>query len=161
MSVVWINGAFGVGKTTVAAELVSLLPSARIVDPERIGFVMRRTFWRDVDYQDVELWRSLTARRVRSAGRRGTAIVPMTVTDVDVFDRLTVGAQTFLLTAERRTLERRIARSAEASGWRSSQLDRCLHAFEVADLGTPVPADDRSPAEIASAIAGLVVTPSR
>jgi len=33
--VVWINGAFGVGKTSVAEELVTLLPGAILFDPSR------------------------------------------------------------------------------------------------------------------------------
>jgi adenylylsulfate kinase-like enzyme len=32
--IVWLNGAFGMGKTTTAAELLSLLPDARQFDPE-------------------------------------------------------------------------------------------------------------------------------
>ena len=32
--VVWIDGAFGVGKTTVAEELVTMLPDAMLFDPE-------------------------------------------------------------------------------------------------------------------------------
>jgi 2-phosphoglycerate kinase len=53
--VIWLNGTFGVGKTAVAAELAQLLPDARLVDPERLGYVMRRTLWRGRDYQDVAL----------------------------------------------------------------------------------------------------------
>ncbi|MEU4715141.1 hypothetical protein AB0F73_15975 [Micromonospora purpureochromogenes] len=32
--IVWLNGAFGAGKTTVAAELCRRLPGARRFDPE-------------------------------------------------------------------------------------------------------------------------------
>ncbi|MBQ0895813.1 hypothetical protein KBX37_22400 [Micromonospora sp. U56] len=32
--IVWLNGAFGAGKTTVAAELCQRLPGARRFDPE-------------------------------------------------------------------------------------------------------------------------------
>ena len=156
VAVVWLNGAFGVGKTTVAAELARVLPGARRVDPERIGFVMRRTFWRGVDYQDVALWRRMTSVNVSRVGRKATAIVPMTVTDIGVFDELTSGAQVFLLTADRATLEHRIAGSLEGREWRSSQVDRCLGAFEGTQFGTPVSTVGRSPAEIAGEIADAV-----
>jgi 2-phosphoglycerate kinase len=40
--VIWINGAFGVGKTSVAFALRGQLPSSRLLNPEDIGFVLRR-----------------------------------------------------------------------------------------------------------------------
>jgi len=40
--VILLNGAFGVGKTTVARRLVERLPAGAFYDPERIGFVLRR-----------------------------------------------------------------------------------------------------------------------
>ena len=39
--VVWINGAFGVGTSAVADELVRLLPDAVHFDPEQLGVVLR------------------------------------------------------------------------------------------------------------------------
>ena len=57
--VIWLNGAFGVGKTTVARALASRLPDALILDPEDIGrmlhhftlaaspkVIRRRLLWR-------------------------------------------------------------------------------------------------------------------
>src|SRR5690348_7546872 len=40
--VIWINGAFGVGKTTVARALHERWPDAVVFDPEQLGFVLRR-----------------------------------------------------------------------------------------------------------------------
>jgi shikimate kinase len=150
--IIWLNGAFGVGKTTVGKELVSLLPEGKLSDPERIGYIMRRTFWRHVDYQDVPLWRRLTTRQVTRAGRRGTAVVAMTVIRPDVFSEVTAGARVFLLTASRSTLEDRIARSSEAREWRKTNLDRCIEAFGSTALGAPIDTDKRTPGEIAQVI---------
>lgn len=149
----WLNGAFGVGKTSVAKELVALLPDARLCDPERIGSVMRRTFWRGRDYQDVPLWRTLAKRQVGRVGRKGTAIVPMTVTSRDVFEQVTERARVFLLTASEEVLRARIAESGEALEWRSSQLDRCLAAFDTGGFGEPIETDTHTPAEVAASIA--------
>lgn len=152
--ILWLNGAFGVGKTTVAKELVRLLPNARLSDPERIGFVMRRTLWRGQDYQDVELWRRLTRRQVAHAARRGTAVVPMTIVQRDILDAIAPGARVFLLTASRTAHGERIAGSNEAQEWRQCNLDRCLSAFDDGNLGEPVGTDDLEPIEIARLIAG-------
>ncbi len=35
--IIWLNGAFGAGKTTIAHELQQKLPNAIIYDPEIIG----------------------------------------------------------------------------------------------------------------------------
>ncbi len=35
--IVWINGAFGAGKTTTARELIELIPNSTLFDPEVIG----------------------------------------------------------------------------------------------------------------------------
>lgn len=150
--ILWLNGAFGVGKTTVAKELVHLLPNAHLSDPERIGYVMRRTLWQGRDYQDVELWRRLTRRQAARASRRGTAVVPMTIVRRDVLDSVATGARVFLLTASRTALEERIARSDEAQEWRKMNLDRCLSAFEDGDLGEPVTTEDLEPIEVARLI---------
>ena len=37
---VWLNGAFGAGKTTTAAELVTLIPDSRLFDPETVGYML-------------------------------------------------------------------------------------------------------------------------
>lgn len=152
--IVWLNGAFGVGKTTVASELVKLLPASRISDPERIGYMIRRTFWRTRDYQDVDLWRQLTRRQAARMGRRGTVVVPMTVVRREVFGEITKGARVFLLTAPRTVLEERIAGSEGAREWRSRNVDRCLEAFSAGGFGEPVSTHDRTATEVAQSIAG-------
>lgn len=35
--IVWINGAFGAGKTTTGRELIELIPNSTLFDPEVIG----------------------------------------------------------------------------------------------------------------------------
>lgn len=57
--IVWINGVFGVGKTSTAAELVSLLPQMRVCNPERLGWFLQRTvgLLRPGDFQHLHSWR--------------------------------------------------------------------------------------------------------
>jgi AAA domain len=154
--VIWLNGPFGVGKTTVAHELVRLTPDARIADPERIGYVMKRAFWRKADYQDVALWRRLTVRQVHRQARRGTVIVPMTVVDPVVFAEITAGARVFALTAPRDIIAARIDAGDEAHGWRHQNLDRCLKAFETDSFGEGIDTEGRTPLEIAQLIASAL-----
>ena len=62
----FLNGAFGIGKTTVARALVKRLPRAVLFDPEPIGVLLQR-FRRVDDFQDLRAWRRLTIFGIRIA----------------------------------------------------------------------------------------------
>ena len=38
--IIWLNGGFGAGKTTLAEELGSRLPCALVYDPEDVGAML-------------------------------------------------------------------------------------------------------------------------
>ena len=91
--VVWINGAFGVGKTAVAEALVRLLPSAVLFDPESLGVVLRDVVPVDEqtgDFQDIPAWRATTLAAVVSLARSraGVVVVPMTLVDSGYFEEI-------------------------------------------------------------------------
>ncbi|MFJ3933871.1 AAA family ATPase [Streptomyces sp. NPDC090029] len=83
--IIWLNGPFGGGKTTLAAGLRRALPGAMTADPEAVGDLLRSTLAghapRPRDYQDLPLWRHLTGAFVAGLVRHtgGPVIVPMTV----------------------------------------------------------------------------------
>ncbi len=65
--IIWINGPFGAGKTTLAKRLRDRRSKSLIFDPEEIGFVVKETVPMPAsgDYQDLPLWRGLTIAAVR------------------------------------------------------------------------------------------------
>ncbi|MGA5556101.1 AAA family ATPase [Streptomyces lavendulocolor] len=83
--IVWLNGPFGGGKTTLAAGLRRALPGAVVADPEAVGDLLRSTLAGHAlhprDYQDLPLWRQLTGAFVAGLVRHmgGPVIAPMTV----------------------------------------------------------------------------------
>jgi hypothetical protein len=86
--IIWINGAFGAGKTTTAARLVEAvqeapdLPEAWQFDPEYVGYLLRRFVPVPTgDFQDLPLWRELTVQTLSGLDRGypGIWIVPMTL----------------------------------------------------------------------------------
>ncbi|GAA0267548.1 NUDIX hydrolase [Streptomyces polychromogenes] len=84
--IVWINGAFGAGKTGTARELVALLPDSTLYDPELIGDALRRLLpgkrLAEVDdYQDLPSWRRLVVDAAAAvlAEVGGVLVVPMTL----------------------------------------------------------------------------------
>ncbi len=84
--IVWVDGVFGAGKTTLAGELVRRLPGALLLDPELVGHILR-TWVPDEDtgdFQDVPLWRDLVAPTVLATRRRypeRPLVIPMSVLD--------------------------------------------------------------------------------
>ncbi|MFJ8114229.1 NUDIX domain-containing protein [Streptomyces sp. NPDC096132] len=86
MTVVWINGAFGAGKTTTARELIDLIPNSTLFDPEVIGGALPhllppKRLAEVGDFQDLPIWRRLVidtaAALLGEVG--GTLVVPMTL----------------------------------------------------------------------------------
>ncbi|KPI28466.1 NUDIX domain-containing protein [Streptomyces sp. NPDC048253] len=86
MTVVWINGAFGAGKTTTARELIDLIPNSTLFDPEVIGgalpYLLPPKRLAEVgDFQDLPIWRRLVIDTAAAllAELGGTLVVPMTL----------------------------------------------------------------------------------
>ena len=86
-----VNGAFGIGKTSVARVLVARLPRAVLYDPEPVGIALQRIarlFGRNVeDFQDLRPWRRLTIaalRVVRLCFRN--VVVPMAFSNAGYLD---------------------------------------------------------------------------
>ncbi|MEV6398173.1 NUDIX domain-containing protein [Streptomyces sp. NPDC051907] len=84
--IVWINGAFGAGKTSTARELIDLIPNSTFYDPELIGGQLRyllpqKRFAEVSDYQDLPIWRRLVVDTAAAllAELGGVLVVPMTL----------------------------------------------------------------------------------
>ncbi|MGW2225194.1 NUDIX domain-containing protein [Streptomyces formicae] len=84
--IVWINGAFGAGKTSAARELIELIPNSTLFDPEVIGgalpYLLPPKRLSEVgDYQDLPIWRRLVVDTAAAllAEVGGVLVVPMTL----------------------------------------------------------------------------------
>ncbi|MFF9125595.1 NUDIX domain-containing protein [Streptomyces sp. NPDC014889] len=84
--IVWINGAFGAGKTTTARELIELIPNSTLFDPEVIGGALTcllppKHLAEAGDYQDLPIWRRMVIDTAAAmlAELGGTLVVPMTL----------------------------------------------------------------------------------
>ena len=69
--IVWLNGTFGCGKTTAAAELRSLIPSSRLFDPETVGSMLRPNLadYPVSDFQHWPSWRPLVVATATELAR--------------------------------------------------------------------------------------------
>ncbi|MEU5343523.1 MULTISPECIES: NUDIX domain-containing protein [unclassified Streptomyces] len=93
--IVWINGAFGAGKTTTARELIDLIPNSTLFDPEFIGaeltqLLPAKRLAEVGDFQDLPIWRRLVVDTAAAmlAELGGVLVVPMTLLRQDYRDEI-------------------------------------------------------------------------
>ena len=139
--IIWINGAFGSGKTQTAYELHRRLPNSYVYDPENAGFFIRQNLPKPVqldDFQDYPMWRAFNCDMLDyiAAHYTGDIIVPMTVTSRAYFDEIISAlsrkyeVKHFILCAEKAALLKRLASRLEGkSSWAARQINRCIAAF--------------------------------
>jgi len=79
--IIWLNGGFGAGKTTLAEELHRRLPEAVLYDPEAVGLMLWKWLPPDGDFQHLPSWRELVVAAALSLRRHhaDTLIVPMSL----------------------------------------------------------------------------------
>ena len=79
--IIWINGAFGAGKTALAEELHRRLPDAVLYNPEDVGLMLWKWMRPDGDFQHLPSWRELVVATALSLRRHhaDTLIVPMSL----------------------------------------------------------------------------------
>jgi hypothetical protein len=139
--IIWLNGTFGVGKTSTADRLVSLIPGSRVVDPETIGHMLQANLAdRPVkDFQDWPAWRALVpATLIEVARMTGQHLIaPQTVLSKEYLDALFAPLEAaqlkvfhVVLDASDSVLRSRIEMSDEAQEWRLGHLDAYREARE-------------------------------
>jgi predicted kinase len=79
--IIWLNGGFAAGKTTLAEELHRRLPDAVVYDPEDVGVMLWKWMRPNDDFQDLPSWRELVVATALSLRRHhaDTLIVPMSL----------------------------------------------------------------------------------
>lgn len=79
--IIWLNGGFGAGKTTLAEELHQRIPDSVVYDPEDIGLMLWKWLRPNDDFQDLPSWRELVIATAVSLCRHHaeTLIVPMSL----------------------------------------------------------------------------------
>lgn len=167
--IVFLNGAFGIGKTTVARLLRARLPGSACYDPEWIGIALQRLpGWVPLegrgtdDFQDLALWRRATIAGIRATrAARRTVIVPMAVSNLAHLDEIRRGVARFdpavrhfcLVAPLPVVLHRQSVRGGgHMHAWQVRRARECCAAHEDAAFAEPVDAE-QSANEIAAAIA--------
>jgi len=136
--ILWINGAFGSGKTTTAYELNRRIPNSYVYDPENVGYFIRKNAPKQIlkdDFQDHAIWREINFSILHTISNEfpGIIIVPMTIINPQYFNEIIsklrsdgVEVYHFTLLANRETLLKRLkSRGDYKNSWPAKQIDRC------------------------------------
>lgn len=161
--IIWINGAFGAGKTTTANLVVDRLDGAKIFDPEYVGFLLTRFVEAPTgDFQDLPLWRHLVVQTMTGLAQQYPYpwVVPMALINAayrsEILDGIRAGGvdvREFVLTLPEAPLRARIEADqvdAQARQWRQDHVMQALATFASLNDATLVDATaaDVSPADV-------------
>ncbi|MEF3309985.1 AAA family ATPase [Paenibacillus sp. GYB004] len=166
--ILWINGAFGSGKTQTSYELCRRMPHSYVYDPEQAGFYIRKNIPKQTaeeDFQHYPMWRELNYSMLSYINQRydGTVIVPMTVTDPDYFQEMVgrlradgVTVHHYTLIASKESLLKRLRSRGDGSGsWAARQIDRCIDGLAGDVFRHHLDTERLSVEEAAEAIAAM------
>jgi predicted kinase len=176
--IIWLNGGFGAGKTTLAEELHRRVPDAVVYNPEDVGLMLWKWMPPNDDFQHLPSWRELVVATALSLRRHHarTLIVPMSLI-VDAYRAEILGGLAdageevlhVFLEADACVLRERLNARAPipvnpgtnqpAREWAMSRVDAAMVAAARQPAGTLMLRSDRlTPAELADevlAAAGL------
>ncbi|MGW0465207.1 NUDIX domain-containing protein [Streptomyces sp. NPDC003027] len=184
MVIVWINGAFGAGKSSTARELVDLIPNSTLYDPGLIGGAMnwllpQKRLAEVNDFQDLRIWRRLVvdAAAALLAEVGGVLVVPMTLLRQEYRDEIFGGLAArrievlhVLLAPDETILRERITTRApddrdpetleRVRRWSLDHIEpyRAARADWLAADAHTVDTSDLTPAEAAAAVAEALHT---
>ena len=164
--IIWVNGAFGSGKTLTSYELHRRIPNSYVFDPEYAGFYIRKNLPKEMvkgDFQNYTMWREINYAMLKyiASGYDGIIIVPMTVVDPVIFNEIVgqlrndgIAIHHFTLWASREVLLKRLRSRGEGQqSWAAGQIDRCMAGLSNDVFQQRIATDDKSIDEVVEAIA--------
>lgn len=140
--IIWIDGAYGVGKSTLAEKLHALLPNSFIFDAENVGNAVRDNMPQSVYYNETfegyPLWFYVCNELLTELTDRfdGVVLVPMTLMRRESFAKFAeplrgrgIEIVHVLLESSKEVIHDRIlARGESEDCWCMRHIDDCLSA---------------------------------
>ncbi|MFI6358004.1 AAA family ATPase [Streptomyces sp. NPDC050743] len=174
--IIWVNGAFGSGKSTLVDELRPRWPEALIYDPEMVGYVLREIVEVPTgDFQDLRLWRRQVADLAVGLVEeyRRPVLVPMTLVNPgyvgEIFGALTdagIDVHHFFLKVSRKILEQRIdgrsftpdnpEQDEKVRRWCKDKIAPCMAAADTLPSDTVILDGELTPQELADVVLARV-----
>jgi broad-specificity NMP kinase len=165
--IIWINGAFGSGKTQTAFEINRRLENSYVYDPENIGYFFRRNMPKEIiqgNFQDQPLWRIFNYELIKNIYSKynGNIIIPMTIYNKNYFEEIIgkliedgIKIDHYILGATKETLLKRLSKRLEKKeSWAAKQIDICINGFnELKDKSIYIDTNGKSIYDVVETIA--------
>ena len=149
--IVIINGPYGVGKTSVAENLIKKIPSSILFDTEEIGFLLDKQIPSEIrsgDWIELDLWKKLVVDIgifLRKEYNQNV-IIPQTILNKStlsyILEEFKKGGEivyNFCLITEKEILEERLIKRIKKMGmehligtpdfYAFERIDQCLEVF--------------------------------
>jgi len=161
-----LNGAFGIGKTTVARLVVRRLRRGVLFDPELIGMALQRTarlFGREVDdFQDLRAWRRLTILGLRiTRFFTRNIVVPMAISNVSYLEEIRRGVGPDVLhvclVAPLEIVHERLRNRGGAHEWEFRRAAECCSVHGGEAFARQIDAAHRSAEDIADELSRVTL----
>lgn len=138
--ILWINGPYGVGKSSLAEKLHECNPHSFLFDAEAVGNAVRdnrpKELFNGYIFEGYPLWFSVCAALLADIAGRfdGDIYVPMTLVFADSFEKIerplkekNICVKHILLESSRQMIHDRIlSRGEEEDCWCMRHIDLCL-----------------------------------
>jgi cytidylate kinase len=165
--ILWINGAFGSGKTQTAFEINRRLENSYVYDPENIGYFFRRNMPKEIikgNFQDQILWRTFNYEIIKNIYSKydGHIIIPMTIYNKGYFGEIigklsdeNIRIDHYILGASKETILKRLSKRHEKKdSWAAKQIDVCINGFdELMEKSIYIDTNELGITEVAETIA--------
>lgn len=164
--IVWIDGPYGVGKSTLAREMRELLPKCHIFAAEEVGNAVRDNLppelFAGYIFEGYPLWFDFCAALLLEIADRfdGDVLAPMTLTRPDSFEKIAQKLKAaghdvrhVLLESDYDTVRSRIlARGGEEGCWCMENIPLCLDAQREFQNVLRIPSFEKTPRELAEEV---------
>ena len=164
--IIWLNGAYGVGKTTIGKLLKDELRPSFIFDPEAVGNGIRDNYPEELFYETFEqydIWLKTCYEILKdiSSHYDGTIIVPMTLLFKKSYQWIIrplkekgIDVRYIFLDADYETLYKRMVESGreEKDSWCVNHINDCLKQQKSDNNAIHINTVNRTPHEIVNDI---------
>ena len=150
--IILINGPYGVGKTSVAKNLIKKIPSSILFDTEEIGFLLQNQIPKEIDsksdFTEFEIWKKLVADVGIFLRKKynQTIVIPQTILNksilfyiLDEFKKEGEKVYYFCLMGKKEILKDRLIKRVKEQGmehligtsdfYAFERIDECLEVF--------------------------------
>lgn len=159
--IVWISGAYGVGKSTLAKALVNKMDNAIVFDAEMVGDAVRENYPNEpygVIYEDYPLWCEFNYKLLKDIHNtfHYNIFVPMTLVRQNSYDKiiqrlLDDGIDTKLIILEgsyQCIHDRILARGEEEGCWCMENIEMSSDGSKAIQNGYHILTDNKSVEEL-------------